>query len=63
MNGPDLAAEVRRRSAATKIVYMTGYAEAALNTHVDLGERTHVIQKPFKKADLANMIRSVLDVE
>ena len=40
---------------------MTGYAEEAFNNHVDLDERTRIIQKPFKKADLASTIRKALD--
>jgi len=61
MNGPDLGAEVRRRYSITNIVYMTGYAKDAFNGHAELDDRSHVIQKPFKKEDLAVMIRSVLD--
>ncbi len=61
LNGPGLAAEIQRRSQTTKTVFMTGYAEEAFNNHIELEERTNVIQKPFKKADLANIIRSVLD--
>jgi PAS domain S-box-containing protein len=60
MNGPDLAAEVRRHSPGIKIIFMTGYAKEAFNSHAELGEYSHVIQKPFKKADLAATIRSVL---
>jgi PAS domain S-box-containing protein len=63
MNGPDLAAEVRRHSQTTKILYMTGYAKEAFNNIAGLDERMHVIQKPFKKADLANKVMSVLDEE
>ena len=63
MNGPGLAAEVRRRSPATKIVFMTGYAKEAFAKQHGLDKPTHVLQKPFRKADLANKIRSVLDEE
>ena len=63
MNGPNLAAVVRHRSPTTRVVYMTGYAKEAFNNYTELDERAHVIQKPFKKAALANIIRSVLDGE
>ena len=63
MNGPDLAAEIRRRSPNTRIVYMTGYAKEAFSNYTDLEEGAHVIQKPFKRADLASVTRSVLDGE
>ena len=61
MNGPELTAEVRRRNPNTKILYMTGYAREAFNSRAERGERSHVIQKPFKKADLGAMIRRLLD--
>ncbi len=61
MNGPDLAAEVQRRSPTTKIVYMTGYAEQAFSNQNTLDKHTRVLQKPFKKSDLAATIRSALD--
>ena len=61
MNGPDLAAEIRRRSPATKIVYMTGYAEQAFNNRGASDEPAHIIQKPFSKMDLARAIRSVME--
>jgi CheY-like chemotaxis protein len=61
MNGPDLAAEVRRRSPGTKIVYMTGYAEEAFNNRFELNKDSGLLQKPFKKVELARMVRSVLD--
>jgi hypothetical protein len=40
---------------------MTGYAEQAFDNQNTLDEHTRVLQKPFKKADLATTIRSVLD--
>ena len=61
MNGPDLAAEIRRSSPATKIVHMTGYAKDSFRGDAELGEQTPVVQKPFKRAELANVIRSALD--
>jgi two-component system cell cycle sensor histidine kinase/response regulator CckA len=61
MNGPDLAAEIQRRGPATKMVYMTGYAQDAFKRHAGLAEHSHVIQKPFRKADLARAIRKALD--
>jgi len=42
---------------------MTGYAKEAFKNYVGLNEGTRVIQKPFKKAELANTVRSVLDSE
>jgi PAS domain S-box-containing protein len=61
MTGPELAAEVQRRNPAVKTVYMTGYAEEALNDDTARDERMHMILKPFKRVDLAKVIRCVLD--
>ena len=61
LNGPDLAAEVRRRDPTIKIVFMTGYAEDAFSNRDISAEQMNLIQKPFGKADLANTIRRVLD--
>jgi len=61
MNGPALAAEVRRRYPDIKTAHMTGHAKEAFGDDVKLDENIIIIQKPFKKADLANTIRNVLD--
>ncbi len=43
MIGPDLAAEVQKRSPATKIIYMTGYAEDALDRIFAMDKDTHLL--------------------
>ena len=61
LNGPELAVEVRRRDPGIKIIFMTGYAEDAFSNRDDTEAQMNLIQKPFGKADLANIIRRVLD--
>ncbi|MBT4428577.1 MAG: PAS domain-containing protein [Rhodospirillaceae bacterium] len=61
LNGPELAVEVRRRDPGIKIIFMTGYAEDAFSNRDDTDAQMNLIQKPFGKADLANIIRRVLD--
>ncbi len=61
MNGPDLALEIRRGDPTIKIVFMTGYAKEAFDNYAGLDERTLVIQKPFNKITLANIVRRGLD--
>ena len=61
LNGPDLAVAVQRRYPAIRIVYMTGYAEEAFDSHVEIDKPAQVILKPFKKAGLARAVRSALD--
>ena len=63
MNGPDLAAEIRRRNPAIEIVFMTGYAKKALDNYFGLDERARILLKPFNKSDLANAIRGALNDE
>ncbi|MEC9454976.1 MAG: PAS domain S-box protein [Pseudomonadota bacterium] len=61
MNGPELAAEVRRRHPSIGCIFMTGYAEDAFNNHGFPGNGAIIIQKPFRKFDFATAIRSALD--
>ncbi len=60
MNGPQLATEITRHVPAAKVVYMTGYAKEAFNTHTELDARAYVLQKPFNRVKLASAIRDRL---
>ncbi len=58
MNGKALADEVGRRWPAARIVFMSGYTASALGD----GATTHeLLSKPFRKADLADVVRRTLD--
>jgi PAS domain S-box-containing protein len=62
MNGRMLADEVSRRWPSTRIVFMSGYTENALahnNGQLEAGVR--LLNKPFHKAELAQMVRRTLD--
>jgi CheY-like chemotaxis protein len=61
MSGRDMAEEAARRNDGLKVLFMSGYAEnaAELNGWVDKG--ADMLQKPFRKRDLAIKVRSVLD--
>ena len=61
MNGKQLADEVARRWPSVKIVFMSGYTENAFvrDGRVDVGMR--LLSKPFRKKDLALMVRETLD--
>lgn len=63
MSGPDLAEEVSRRWPNVKILYISGYAENAVEKHLGLGDGVELLQKPFRRADLASKLRQVLDAE
>lgn len=61
MSGADLAAEVRRRRADAKILFMSGYTDSAVfeNGHIESG--SSFLQKPFSASGLLRKVREVLD--
>ena len=61
LSGKLLAAEVARRWPATKIVFMSGFTEISSVRHERLDEGAILLSKPFRKVDLARMIRHALD--
>jgi CheY-like chemotaxis protein len=62
ISGKLLAAEVARRWPATKIMFMSGFTEISSVRHGRLDEGALLLSKPFRKADLARMVRHALDV-
>jgi len=60
MNGVELAREARRLSKAIKILLTSGYAADVLQRHGAVDEFP-IIDKPFRLADLARRLRSILD--
>jgi signal transduction histidine kinase len=61
MNGPAFAREAQARRPGLKILYMSGYAKTAIVHNGVLDEGTHLLMKPFRKADLACRLRQLLD--
>jgi CheY-like chemotaxis protein len=61
MNGRELAKEAERRAPGIPVLYMSGYTENAIVHHGRLDAGTEVLQKPFRRADLARAVRAVLD--
>ncbi len=61
LSGKLLAAEVARRWPVTKIVFMSGFTEISSVRHERLDEGALLLSKPFRKIDLARMIRLTLD--
>ena len=61
MNGRQLADEVRKLRPDLKVLYTSGYTENAIVHHgrVDAGIR--LLTKPYRRADLARMLRQALD--
>ena len=61
MNGRELAEEVAKRRPSLRVLYTSGYTEDALvhNGRIDPG--ISLLNKPYRKADLARRIRETLD--
>ena len=60
-NGRELADEIERRRAGTKVIFMTGYSRNAIVHHGRLDRGTELITKPLVERVLARKIRQVLD--
>ena len=61
MNGRQLADEAQRRRPALKVLYTSGYTENAIVHHGRLDPGVLLLAKPYRKAELARMIRTALD--
>ncbi len=61
LSGKLLAAEVARRWSAARIVFMSGFTEISSVRHERLDEGALLLSKPFRKLDLARMVRNALD--
>jgi CheY-like chemotaxis protein len=61
IGGPQLAEEIVRGWPALKVLFMSGYSESAAIMHGRVAPGARVLSKPFRKIDLANRVREVLD--
>ena len=61
MSGPALAEEAATRHAGIKVLFMSGYAQDSMRRHDQRNDVAPLLQKPFRKTELAHMLRSVLD--
>jgi len=61
VSGRQLAAQLRARYAALKVLYMSGYTDNAIVHHGVLDPGTKFISKPFDPATLARKVRNALD--
>lgn len=61
ISGPDVAGEARRRDPGAKILFMSGYAEVIEANRDLLDNGSDLLNKPFRKRDLARKVRALLD--
>jgi len=60
MNGRQLANELQRRNPDVKVLFTSGYTENAIIHHGRLDSGVLLLAKPYRKSDLAIMIRKAL---
>ncbi|MCF7554652.1 response regulator [Pseudomonas petrae] len=61
MNGREVAQRGRGWRPDLPVLFMTGYAENALNRQDFLGERMDMILKPFQLVEFLSKVRAILD--
>jgi two-component system, cell cycle sensor histidine kinase and response regulator CckA len=61
MSGPQLAAKLIAQRSDSKVLFMSGYTDAALLHHGVLERGLSYLQKPFSPTALAEKVREVLD--
>jgi signal transduction histidine kinase/CheY-like chemotaxis protein/HAMP domain-containing protein len=61
INGKQLADTVVARRPTVKVLYTSGYAENAIVHHGRLDAGVLLLAKPYRKSDLARMVRAALD--
>jgi CheY-like chemotaxis protein len=60
MNGRQLAEEVVKRLPSVKVLFTSGYTQNAIFHHGRLDPDIILLPKPYRKADLARMVRVAL---
>jgi len=60
MNGRQLANELQRRRPGLKVLFTSGYTENAIIHHGRLDTGVMLLAKPYRKSDMAVMIRRAL---
>lgn len=61
MNGVMLAREVKQRRPRMRVLLTTGYAESSIERVDARGAEFELIQKPYKRTELATKVRQVID--
>jgi CheY-like chemotaxis protein len=60
LNGRQLAAEMMKRRPSLKVLFTSGYTENAIIHHGRLDTGVLLLAKPYRKLDLARMLRVAL---
>ena len=60
MNGRQLATEIQKGRPGLKVLFTSGYTENAIIHHGRLDTGVALLAKPYRKSELAGMIRTAL---
>jgi FixJ family two-component response regulator len=60
MSGRELAEEVAKRRLGVKVLYTSGYTDNAIVHHGKLDDGVMLLTKPYRRNQLAEMIRKAL---
>jgi len=63
MNGRELAEDIAKRRPGVPVLFTSGYPEDAIVHQGRLDPGIALLNKPYRKADLARMIREALPRE
>jgi CheY-like chemotaxis protein len=61
LNGRELAETAARQRGALKVLFTSGYTENAMLQQGRLPAGVFLLNKPYRKAELARMVREALD--
>jgi CheY-like chemotaxis protein len=61
LNGRQLAEQVCAKYPSIRLVFMTGYTDDVVVQHKLLQPGSHLLRKPFSRAELARTVREVLE--
>ena len=60
-SGPELSRRLSEHRPGTRVLYVSGYTDAAMASHVALGAGASFLPKPFTPETLARKVREILD--
>lgn len=63
LNGPALACHLLARIPGLKVLYMSGYADAATARNNGQDVQSHLLQKPFSEETLLRSVREAIDTK
>ena len=63
MSGSELTGRLQRRHSDLRVLYMSGYADHAIERYGIIRRDNHFLPKPFTGEELSGMVRTALDSE